>query len=173
MIINDKEASSRLSSPFNLMNKLKTLQPNNSRKNAMSLFIRPASQVKEEVKEEKIQEAVRAEFNPFSSLPENADVPNLDNLIENNEVQIKLTQAHDKALELLNNSVKMLADKLDDIRPDKLPAVIAASGKVVESIRRERSEAKKNGTEKEVHYHFYTPKQKSVNDYAVIDVGGV
>lgn len=174
MIINDKSANERLNSPFNLMNKLK----NSSRKNAMSLFI-PASPKKEQENHKETssiikEQTVRESFNPFSSESTGAfkgeNIPNLDNLIENNETQIKLTQAHDKALELLNNSVAILSAKLDDIRPDRLPQVIVASGKIVESIRRERNEARKNGTEKEVHYHFYTPKQKNISDYAVIDV---
>ena len=48
--------------------------------------------------------------------------------------------------------------------------MISAASKTVESIRRERNENAKQGKDREVHYHFYTPEQKKVSDYEVIDV---
>lgn len=108
-----------------------------------------------------------------TSLPvqhERSEAPTLDSLLNDSEHQIKLSLAHDTALTLLTNSVSMLAAKLDDVKADKLPAVISAASKTVESIRRERLEVKKSGTEKEVHYHFYTPTQKKISDYEVIEV---
>jgi len=161
MIVNDKQAAARLASPMNLINKLRSTTSSKPRNAAMSLFIRPS-----------VPEIKKDSFNPFEKQPPSALIPQtsepeptkLDDILSNNEAQISLGLAHDKALKLLNNSVDMLSTKLDDIKTDKLPQVIAAASKVVESIRKERNESK------EVHYHFYTPEQKKVSDYEVIDV---
>ncbi len=140
------------------------------KKSAMSLFIPPpASRV--EVVSTEIKQTQKS-FDPFTYpvALEESDKPTIDTILENSDTQIRLGLAHDKALELLNNSVELLATKLDDVRADKLPAVITAASKVVEGIRRERAESAKLGKDREVHYHFYTPQQKTVADYEVIDV---
>jgi hypothetical protein len=172
MIVNDKQAAARLTSPNNLINKLRTTT-SKPRSGAMSLFIRPtAPNVKEEEKKG---------FNPFNKPPSDTlpalipktseqEQPKLDDILSNNESQISLGLAHDKALKLLNSSVDMLSTKLDDIKAERLPSVVVAASKVVESIRKERSEASKNNKDREVHYHFYTPEQKKVSDYDIIDV---
>ena len=184
MIINDKDALSRLGSPMNLMNKLRTATP---RSGAMSLF---GIGKKEETatataSPKSLIEEVTVKFNPFqatpvlkeelqpSLLPQLNSLPEmttLDNILENHDSQIRLGLAHDKALELLNSSVALLAMNLDDVKADKLPSVITAASKVVESIRRERNDAAKSGADKEVHYHFYTPVQRAISDYPIIDV---
>lgn len=173
MILNDKEAIKRLDSPINLVNRLR--REVKSTNSAMSLFgLRPENK----------QELVRHSFNPFDT--KTVDVPKplltidadeaetessvLDNIVENNDSQIRLGLAHDNALNLLNRSIEMLAVKLDDIKADKLPSVIAASSKTVESIRRERLEASRGENDKNVHYHFYTPPQKVLTDYEIIEV---
>jgi len=176
MILSNKEAEARLSSSNNLINRLRN---GSSKNNAMSLFI----------PNKKLEEVIKP-FNPFSNLTnisqDNISQDNtlpaapadsiadhsatLDNLIENHDSQVKLGLAHDAALDVLNRSTKMLGEKLDDVRADRLPSVIAAASKVVESIRRERSEASKNSKDREVHYHFYTPQQKKLSDFEVIDV---
>jgi hypothetical protein len=165
MIINDKDALKRLNSPMNLINRLAETSKSNSRKSAMSLFIKP----KEEIR--KIET-----FNPFEphAIPTTptivSDAPILEQIVENHESQIKLGLAHDKALDLLNRSVEILSAKLDDVKADKLPATIMAASKVVESIRKERNEATRNNKDREVHYHFYTPQQKLITDFEVIEV---
>jgi hypothetical protein len=169
MIINDKDALKRLESPMNLINKLKSQSSN--KKNAMSLFIPTQS-----------SKPVEPLFNPFQKAPESLRIqesqvipeavsPKVDEILENSDAKIKLGLAHDKALDLLTRSVDMLAGKLEDVKADKLPAVVGAASKVVESIRRERNEAAKNNKDREVHYHFYTPQQQKVSDFEVIDVG--
>lgn len=177
MIINEEEASKRLNSPMNLINQLRCASGNNNkRKSAMSLF---GMNKKDKVEEVKIT------FNPFQDKRDEPtplapveslaipSSPALSDILENHESQIKLGLAHDKALELLNNSVNLLTTKLDDVRADKLPSVVAAASKVVESIRRERNEQAKSGKDREVHYHFYTPQQRDITDYKVIEVGVV
>ncbi len=177
MIINDKEAAKRLSSPMNLINKLRCSSNGSKKNNAMSLF--GIGKQTEEVK-------LEISFNPFESNKnkklESSPARNttssesskpsesLDTILKNSESQIKLGLAHDKALDLLHRSVEILSSKLDDVKADKLPSVISAASKTVESIRRERSEREKNNKDREVHFHFYTPEQKRVEDYEVIDV---
>lgn len=163
MLINDKDAIARLNSPMNLINQLRKTS---SRSSAMSLFIPAASQQKKE-----------KSFNPFIQDKKievkeehKEDQTTLDSILKDSDSQIKLGLAHDKALELLTNSVNMLATKLDDVKADKLPSVISAASKTVESIRKERSEASKNNKDREVHYHFYTPQQNKVSDYEIIEV---
>ena len=96
----------------------------------------------------------------------------LDEILTDSDSQIKLGLAHDKALDLLTRSVDALASKPDDVKADKLPSTILAASKVVDAIRRERSESVKNNRDRDVHYHFYTPQQKKIADFEVIDVGG-
>jgi len=173
---------------------------NGSRSSAMGLFgigkkteplrikeaiITPVEQALTALKpNEAIEQPTKQSFNPFvksqaliPSLPlisqapaKQQEEPSLDTLLSDSESQIKLAHAHDQALSLLNRSVEMLATKLDDIKADRLPAVISAASKTVESIRKERLESAKQGKDKEVHYHFYTPLQKSVSDYQVIEI---
>lgn len=188
MIIKDSDAEKRLNSPMNLINKLTS---SGSRKAAMSLFgmDRNTQRIEKKKKEEllpkiektqeQLQEEIRVSFNPFEKKIEELVISQaipttppivLDQIIENNDSQIKLGLAHDKALDLLNKSVELLAMKLDGVKADKLPATITAASKVVESIRRERNELNKNTKDREVHYHFYTPEQKRISEYEVIEV---
>jgi hypothetical protein len=184
MIINDKEASRRLDSPMNLINKLKSI--NGSKNSAMQLFGigRKASSEGTQVcicgKYPHTKECcgvgigeIKETFNPFQPLAEIPPIENLDTILVGNESQIKLGLAHDRALELLNRSTEMLLTKLDDVSASKLPSVISAASKTVEGIRRERLESTKNNKDREVHFHFYTPDQKKISDYEVIDVAGV
>ncbi len=194
MIIKDKDAIERLNSPINLINRLR--QSKTPRSGAMSLF----GIGKKEVSSAELLsgsaitgethpvENTHIAFNPFKTKEEfpqsqtspetsttTALIPSqtpttLDNILEDHENQIKLGLAHDRALELLNDSVAMLATKLDDIKADKLPSVISAASKTVESIRKERRENRANDKEREVHYHFYTPQQKKIEQYEIIDV---
>lgn len=186
MLIKDDDALRRLNSPLNLINKMKNASSGNSSRNkAMSLFIKPSLDNKPStVIEEKIEETIKSSelqvqsFNPFAKqeiitpevVKEESDGPTLDTLLENGDAQIKLAEAHDGALALLNKGISMLAVKLDDIKPEKLPAVIAAASKTVEGIRRERNEVNKNNKGRDVHYHFYTPTQKKLSDYEVTEV---
>ena len=162
MIISNKEAANRLDSPLNLINRLKNVTNLSKRNDAMQLFTGPRQGSQQ--------------FNPFEKpqtppveVPEKEE-PSLDTILENSESQIKLGLSHDRSLDLLVRSVDLLATKLDDVKADRLPSVITAASKVVESIRRERSEASKNNKDREVHYHFYTPEQKKVSDFEVIEV---
>ena len=197
MIIKDEEALKRLNSPLNLINKLRSSSGNNGnngRKSAMSLFGIGRKKLEEVMPSVSVQvgttektggphpvkntqsfnpfQAATSQLNPITAIAVAAEKPqqasSLSNILENHESQIKLGLAHDNALELLNNSVEMLSRKLEDVKADKLPSVISAASKTVESIRRERNEAAKNEKDREVHYHFYTPSQHKMEDYGEI-----
>lgn len=191
MIINDKQAVERLSSPLNLINRMRAASSSGNGKGSngsMSLFGLGRKQETEAVTDKKI-----GSFNPFRKKEEQvppiipqvstqevpsvvqsaaraATEPSLSSLLQNSESQIKLGLAHDNAIDLLNNSVTLLRSKIEEVKADKLPAVISAASKVVESIRRERLEASQDRSDREVHYHFYTPIQKKLADYEVIEV---
>lgn len=170
MIIKDEDALKRLTSPMNLMNQLRNRT--DKKNDAMSLFGIGRKSVDVEVKKE---EKASVTFNPFKPLEvlENSakqEPTTLDNILEDHESQVKLGLAHDNALRLLNSSVEMLQNKLDDIKADKLPSVISAASKTVESIRKERAESTRNGKDLQVHHHFYMPEQRKVSDYNIIDV---
>jgi hypothetical protein len=152
MIINNEDAVKRLNSPLNLINRLAATKSNAKAKAAMAIFIPPKKQ----------PEAAK--------LNDKSDAPTLDKILENNEAQINLGLAHDSALKLLTNSISRLSSNLEEVKADKLPAAIMSASKVVESIRRERAEALKSNRDREVHYHFYTPEQKQITDYEVIEV---
>src|SRR5437867_8277770 len=116
MIINDKEAAARLSSPLNLINQLN--KNGSSRKNAMDLFVRSKQQDttigvdKESTRVEQVvpeakEIAVIPSFNPFQKVPEplvESKTPLLDEILTDSDSQIKLGLAHDKALDLLTRS---------------------------------------------------------------------
>ena len=189
MILKDNDIITRLNSPANLINRLSAdLAPNNKRASAMGLF-GVASRGKEQVIERskpiistpdiKQSESLTTFQNPFlpsspilspqDSLPETKE-PTIDQLLTNSEAQIKLAAAHDSALSVLSSAINELKAKLPDMKADKLPAAITATSKVVESIRKERAEAAKNTGGRSVHYHFYTPEQKKISDYNIIEV---
>lgn len=196
MIVPEKEAIARLESPLNLMNRLRSSSGSgngsNSRSRAMDLF-QPSRQAE-------VQEQQPGEFiNPFDktsnissnntaliptkqtaavssasaadSQQQDSSSPNLDALVDNADSRIKLGIAHDRALDTLVNAIGLMKTKLDDMKPDKLPSAITAASKVVDAIQRQRIDQAKNKQGKEVHYHFYTPTQKKVEDYEVIEVG--
>ena len=189
MLVSDKEALERLNSSGNLMNRLRSNHSGN-RSKAMNLFGMNKTEahinntpILEQVRE--IKPAVfQSPFSPngetslvpspipsFIPPTEAADSPSTDDLIGNADVQIQLAHAHDKSLATLCSAVDMLKLKLDDIKPDKLPAVITATSKVVDQIQKQRIDASKSRENRQVHFHFYTPTQKKMEDYQVIEVG--
>jgi hypothetical protein len=173
MIISDEEVERRINSPFNLINKLR--HSTQDRKSAMELFTKrhqpSAASNPPPISESLPQAPITSRVITEMPEVETAEpVTTLDAIIQNHETQIKLGLAHDNAINLLNNSVNILAAKLDDVKASQLPSVINTASAVIERIRRERNEVRRTEKDKEVHYHFYTPQQKKVEDYEVIDV---
>ncbi len=176
MIIKDKDALARLHSPDNLLNRLSSAsRGTSSRKGAMDLFgvasrnntlMTNVIQADEPTISETNQELVP----PSAPARESPQVPTIDNLLENADTKIKLAQVHDLALTTLHSAITTMSIKLDDVKPEKLPAVIAAMGKTVNDIRREQNEAVRNKDGNRVNIIFYTPEQRKLTDYAVIDV---
>lgn len=180
MLISDDDALKRLNSSMNLcFSGIPGKTQGKSKDNAMNLFVK-RTVTQDEVKTTAVTYPIPApqiETEKKNFFGENVLIPaqpeesaKLEHILNNSEAQIKLGLAHDSALNILTNSMHILSGKLDDVKAEKLPAVITAAAKVVEGIRKERNEANRKGNDKEVHYHFYTPNQKKVTDYAVIDV---
>lgn len=177
MLINKDDAEKRLSNPLNLMNRLSSLTGERKR-NAMSLFV-PSIRKEEEKKDSALVSEVPA-FNPFNKptvvipLSDKDDKanpsPSSDELIDDVDTKIALQTAHDNSIKLVNDAINMLANKLDSVKADKLPSVIAGASKVVESIRKERAERDKNGKNQDVHLHFYCPEPRSIDSYEVVEV---
>lgn len=208
MIISDKDATSRLNSPLNLINRLRQNKPrngsamgiftgNNGKSSAVTSQLTSAEAETQTVPESHptssqvdIPEAkAKPWFNPFTTSSDNLPAiipatpasptaeepsPTLESILEDSESNIKLALAHNSAVELLSNSIELLSAKLDNVKADKLSGVITAATKTIESIRKERSEAAKTNKGKEVHYHFYTPIQKKLEDYGpILEVEGI
>lgn len=100
-----------------------------------------------------------------------ADEIKTEDLIDNADAKIALANAHNEALGVLNKAIKRMGQTIEDIDPEKLPSAVNSVTKVVESIRRERLEAGKAKSGKDVHLHFYTPVQKALTDYEIVEVG--
>lgn len=158
MLVPEKEALSRLNSPDNLLNRMRSL----GNKPAIIPTIPLVRQ----------QEAIHVRVSePDKDEDGNNVNPTIDDLVHDADKQIHLSTAHDNALKVLNGAIRELAIRIPEIKADKLPAVITATSKVVESIRRERSDLEKNRKNNSVHFHFYTPAQRQLSDYEVIEVG--
>lgn len=179
MLINKDDAEKRLNNPLNLMNRLSTLSRDSKKNSAMSLFI-PSIKSPEKQKDSALVSEDKPAFNPFDKpaviIPEivqndKADPsPSSGELIDDIDTKIALQTAHDNSIKLVNNAINMLAIKLDSVKADKLPSVIAGASKVVESIRKERAERDKNGKNQDVHLHFYCPEPRSIESYEVVEV---
>lgn len=185
MIIKDDEVDKRLNNPSNLMNRLRSGSlGSKGQKNsqAMSLFIPrfekkvPFSEVNPtEIKDSPSEETAiiplsdkdDSNNDKLSSLSSSEIVDDLDE-------QVKLGLAHNKGLSVLTKALENLENRLDGDEPikvDKIPAIISAASKAVEFIRKERLEKEKNqGKDAQVHFHFYCPQQKKVEEYEIIDV---
>lgn len=190
MIISNDKADQRLHNPMNLMNRMGELR-RDKKPNAMSLFGVARSSQPSQVESATTQLSPSLTINPFerhqeiSSVPssqsphpsfqatqatQTKETPSLDDLLEDGDTKIKLGHAHDQALETLTEAVMQLRMKLDDVPAAKLPAVITATSKVVESIRKERIEINKNNKEGSTVYNFYVPIQRRTEDFEVINV---
>jgi len=181
MLVSDKDALARLHSSSNLVERLRTTS--NRRAGAMDLFKSNGNIIRQITtsnngSNNQPEKLVPSNWNPFGNhiavVEEKPEIiqeqPRTDDLIDNASNRIRLADAHNEALNVLVSSVKMLGTKLDEVRADKLPSVIAAASKTVESIRREQLELNKERRGQNVHFHFYEPKRKEISEFEVIDV---
>jgi hypothetical protein len=188
MIVSNDNAESRIHNPMNLINRMNDIRNKansaNNRNSAMSLFgVRrgsASSPIAEPLKANETAITIPTFVNPFEKVEETVteqvaispveNHPRVEDLIDDSDNKVKLATAHNNALDLLNSAVKELKNNLENVGAAKLPGVITAASKVVESIRRERLEISKSGKDKEVHYHFYTPEVRKIEQYETIDV---
>lgn len=181
MLIKDDEMLERLSSPLNLMNRMRS-NGAATRNKAMGLF--GLNQQKNPSSPNSPSSFKPIFTSPVDKTGEIPETPTIeadeilppaeikaDDLIDNADSKIELAHAHNDALGVLNKAIKRMGQTVEDIDPEKLPSVINSVSKVVEGIRKERAEAAKAKSGKEVHLHFYTPTQKALTDYEVVEVG--
>lgn len=170
MLVNDNEALERINSKDNLLNRLKSVTTNNAAaKKGLDIFTnRNSNDNFKPKRDDKDYSAANAGELPATNAPL---VPSIDHLIDKPENQIKLAAAHNAALDVMNQAMSHLSEKMDDIRAANLPSVITAASKVVESIRKERAANQANRGNNSVNFHFYTPEQRRMSDYQVIEVG--
>ena len=169
VIISDEEVEKRLNSPMNLMNRLKSSVKFGSRNNAMDLFTK-RHQISEPQVSIPTESITIVDHSAALETTIESSTTTLDKIIQNSESQIKLGLAYENSIDILNRSIAMMATKLDDVSANRLPSVIKTASDVVNSIRQERNDSRKGEKDREVHYHFYTPQQKKVEDYTVIEV---
>ena len=201
MIVSESDALGRLGSPLNLMNRMRSSGSRANAMGLFGVGNKaPAApaQTSAESSANSSSGAVAPTFNPFPAKSQSAtalvpssviidrpqipvaptipteDSPTskLDELLDNADSNIKLGLAHNKALDTLSNAIDEVKIRIPEIKADKLPSVITAMSKVVSDIQRQRVENKKaNVDNRSVHFHYYTPTQKAVTDYEVIEVG--
>lgn len=182
MLIKDDDVSKRLNNPLNLINRMRVgLTP--PKRNAMDLFTRKDGGVP--ANNPSVSNGVT---NGNSSLPATVipasvvttgnkateQTPSSDDIIDDADGKIKLATAHNKALDLLNTSLDKLHSKVtnDQVKASSIPSIVASASKVITDIRKERVEREKNKPNENVHYHFYCPTQRKVEEYEVIEVNG-
>lgn len=177
MLLNDSEALARLASPDNLMNRLRSASSTTARSSAMNLFgVGKGNVASTPVKAVEVLPPTRPSFNPFPTpsaavvVTEESSSPSIDDLVPNNETQVKLTSIHDDSLDLLSSAITELRNNVSNIKPEKLPAVVSAASKIVDQIRKERVDAAKAGLEKKTSYVFYTPSQRKLSEYQEVSV---
>lgn len=187
MLLNDKEANERLSSPNNLLNRLRSAsgRQDNSKGKAMSLFgmgasPSSASQQVSRIVEQKKEEVVVSFKNPFSSIDYDPTPPSIpatipevkiDDLIDNADSKIKIETAHNEALDAMVKSVQQLKLHLSGMEnPVKLADVASKMSKIVSSIRAERMKIASEESTRSVHLHLYSPEQKKIEQFEAIDV---
>lgn len=176
MLIKEEELNKRLNNPLNLINRMRNGM-NPQRNSAMSLFIKPTE-------EKSSVDIVRVPpvFNPFSnpatadssalvpSDSESIDTPSSESIVKDMDDKVKLALAHDNALELLNSTLSQMKTKLPEMKASALSSVANSAAKVVESIRKERLAHAAANKDQDVHYHFYCPTQRKIEEYTVIEV---
>lgn len=148
------------------------------KREAMDLFTRSKDIIIEDRKETSV--SVQVPFiNPFPKVPVPTKTPidiiKTEDLIDDSDSKIKLALAHDTALSLLTTGLGRLKNGMDNgnIEDKKIPHILATTSKIITDIRKERLEREKNNKgDQNVHYHFYCPEQKKLEQYEVIDVHG-
>lgn len=161
MLVNDNEALERINSPFNLLNRIKQVS---GKPKGLDIFRK-----NREGNEEQQKDSTQKDSAVRDASEANGAI-SIDSLIDKPEDQIKLANAHNKALTIMNKAIDELDTRITEVKADKLPAIITAAQKVVESIRKERNESKRNREGNGVNFHFYIPEQRKISDYEVIEV---
>lgn len=180
MLINEEELNRRLNNPLNLINSMKN-GVNGKKNSALSIFIKPSVEEENTFKSPFQQKDADSQSSvaliPTAVTPaesinsRNDQSPSTDDLIDDADGAIKLAQVHNNSLEVMGLAVGRLKDNINNVNVKQLPSIVSGLSKVVTDIRKERSERDRERTNETVHYHFYCPEQKKIEQFEVIDVG--
>lgn len=144
MLLDNDEVEARLSSPLNLMNRLRS----ETKSKDLSIFGLPAAVPG------KVQSPV---------LP-----PSADDLVDDLQSKIKLGAIHESALDLLASTLTELKGKLDSVKPEKLSTVAAEMNRIVNSEfeRRKQNSNVNNG----IQVIFYQPSLRQESEFGLVTV---
>jgi len=186
MLINSKAADERLTSGSNLINRLRAGREGSGRGGSLAIFGVGRTKEQPPAQENKLTFTIptfeaRTELivSPPASQVASSDssqstnlqpaTPTLDQLVPNANTELKLTQVHDKAVDVLHTAMDEVKRRLPEVQKVKdVAAIVAQMNKVVTDIRTDRN--KKEKPDGDVHIHFYTPERRQLNDYPVIEV---
>lgn len=177
MLINEEELNRRLNNPLNLINSMRN--GNGKKRDSLSLFIKPSVEEKfqspfqqKDADSQSSVALIPTAMTPAESInSSNSQTPSTDDLIDDADGAIKLAQVHNESLEVMGLAVNRLKDNIQNVNVKQLPSIVSGLSKVVTDIRKERSERDKERSTETVHYHFYCPEQKKLEQFEVIDVG--
>lgn len=179
MLINEDDFQRRINNPMNLLNK-----KGDRKHGALSIFIKPSEVVEEKkftpafplLKEDKVEtEAVNKES--LENIQEAMAVVErkereirTDDILKDADANIRLAAVHSKALDIMHTAMHQLEEKMPEMKADKIPMIVSTLGKVITDIRKEQAERNKNQANENVHFHFYCPEPKKLDQYEVIEV---
>lgn len=147
MILSDTEITTRLESPLNLLNRLRAITNSNSGKHNLP-FCPPAANHKTNI----------------IGFP-----PTVDEIVEDSQGKIKLSLAHNQALEILSQSMTQLQERLPEVeKAEKLAAIANDMNRIVNNIndaRRARA-----GDDRRVQIVVYAPQIVAEHEFEVIEV---
>lgn len=147
MILSDTEITTRLESPLNLLNRLRSLTHGSGKQ---ILPFSPPSR--------------NSNSNIIPSLP-----PTVDDIMEDAQGKIKLSLAHDQALSILSQSMAQLQERLPEVeKAEKLAAIAGDMNRIVNNINDARRS--RNGIDNRVQIVVYAPQIVAEHEFDVIEV---
>lgn len=176
--ISDKDIEERVSSPQNLINRLSIHEISKQGKKEGDVNTPPEIQkVIAQLANDKVEKAgeLAKAFNVSDALVSNLKAgeivhgqksPALQEVI--GKIKSRRGDAESLAITNLMASLEPLKDLIPQIKSAKKLTSVAKDMAIIANHMADKSDAQNTGAN--VHLHLYGPKQKSVNDYEIIDV---
>jgi len=139
MLLSTEEANLRLESPENLINRLRR-----------KISIPDARILPPEDKSE----------TRMVVLP-----PSVDDLVDNLDSKLKLSSMQEKAVDIINDSMTLLKERMSEVPTKSLSHVAADMSKIISNIREQRGMQTNN-----IQVMIYAPEVRSEREFEVIDI---